>query len=68
MTKTGTVEHLGADYFQDPHSVHARLRAQRPVSAVVMPGGWPAWPGAGGTGTARSPSWPVPRASCTTCR
>jgi len=43
MTKTGTVEHLGADYFQDPHSVHARLRAQRPVSAVVMPGGWPAW-------------------------
>jgi cytochrome P450 len=39
----GTVEHLGAEYFQDPYSVHARLRAQRPVSAVVMPGGTPAW-------------------------
>jgi cytochrome P450 len=43
MTKTGTVEHLDVGYFQDPHSVHARLRAQRPVTAVVMPGGWPAW-------------------------
>ena len=39
----GTVEHLGAEYFQDPYSAHARLRAQRPVSAVVMPGGTPAW-------------------------
>ncbi len=37
------VEELGADYFSDPYSVHARLRAQRPVSAVVMPGGMPAW-------------------------
>jgi cytochrome P450 len=39
----GTVEHLGAEYFQDPYSVHARLRAQRTVSAVIMPGGTPAW-------------------------
>jgi cytochrome P450 len=38
-----TVVHLGAEYFQDPYSVHARLRAERPVSAVVMPGGTPAW-------------------------
>jgi RND superfamily putative drug exporter len=38
-----TVEHLGAEYFQDPYSVHARLRAQQPVSAVIMPGGTPAW-------------------------
>ena len=37
------VEHLGAEYFQDPYSVHARLRAQRPVSPVIMPGGTPAW-------------------------
>jgi hypothetical protein len=32
-------ERLGADYFQDPYSVHARLRAQRPVTPVIMPGG-----------------------------
>jgi cytochrome P450 len=37
------VEHLGAEYFQDPYSVHARLRAQRPVARVIMPGGLPAW-------------------------
>jgi len=37
------VEHLGAEYFQDPYSVHARLRAQRPVARVIMPGGTPAW-------------------------
>jgi cytochrome P450 len=37
------VETLGAEYFQDPYSVHARLRAERPVSAVIMPGGTPAW-------------------------
>ena len=47
MTKAdmdrGTVEYLGAEYFQDPDSVHARLRAQRPVSAVIMPGGTPVW-------------------------
>ena len=36
-------EHLGADYFQDPYSVHERLRAQQPVSRVIMPGGMPAW-------------------------
>jgi cytochrome P450 len=37
------VEHLGAEYFQDPYSVHARLRAERPVTPVVMPGGMAAW-------------------------
>jgi cytochrome P450 len=37
------VEYLGADYFQDPHSVHARLRAQHPVAPVMMPGGMPVW-------------------------
>jgi len=36
-----TVERLGADYFQDPYSVHARLRAKRPVMPVIMPGGAP---------------------------
>ncbi len=36
-------EHLGAEYFQDPYSVHARLRKQRPVTAVIMPGGMSAW-------------------------
>ncbi len=37
------VENLGAEYFQDPYSVHARLRAERAVTPVVMPGGTPAW-------------------------
>ena len=36
-------ERLGADYFQDPYSVHARLRAQRPVTPVIMPGGATVW-------------------------
>jgi cytochrome P450 len=44
MTQANTVvEHLGADYFSDPYSVHARLRAQHPVVPVIMPGGAPAW-------------------------
>jgi cytochrome P450 len=44
MTQAKTVvEHLGADYFSDPYSVHARLRAQYPVAQVIMPGGTPAW-------------------------
>ena len=44
MTQANAVvEHLGADYFSDPYSVHARLRAQRPVAQVIMPGGAPAW-------------------------
>jgi cytochrome P450 len=38
-----TVEYLGAEYFTDPYTVHARLRAQRPVARVIMPGGMPAW-------------------------
>ena len=36
-------ERLGADYFQDPYSVHARLRARRPVTPVIMPGGAAVW-------------------------
>jgi cytochrome P450 len=44
MTQANTVvEHLGADYFSDPYSVHARLREQHPVARVIMPGGMPAW-------------------------
>src|SRR5215469_16419046 len=44
MTQANTVvEHLGAEYFSDPYSVHARLRAQHPVAQVIMPGGTPAW-------------------------
>jgi len=38
-----TVERLGPGYFADPYSVHARLRAQRPVTRVIMPGGTPVW-------------------------
>ena len=37
------VERLGADYFADPYSVHARLRARRPVTPVVLPGGMGSW-------------------------
>jgi cytochrome P450 len=36
-------EHFGAEYFSDPYSVHARLRAERPVAPVIMPGGVPVW-------------------------
>jgi cytochrome P450 len=32
-------EYLGAEYFADPYSVHARLRARCPVTPVVLPGG-----------------------------
>jgi cytochrome P450 len=37
------VEQLGADYYRDPYAVHARLRAERPVAAVAMPGGMTGW-------------------------
>ena len=37
------VERLGADYFADPYAVHARLRARRPVTPVVLPGGTGTW-------------------------
>src|SRR3984957_1917529 len=44
MTQANTtIEHLGAEYFSDPYSVHARLRAEHPVARVIMPGGTPAW-------------------------
>src|SRR5690348_14512945 len=37
-------ERLDADYYSDPYSVHARLRARCPVAPVVLPGGdAPAW-------------------------
>jgi cytochrome P450 len=36
-------EHLGAGYYSDPYSVHARLRARCPVTPVVLPDGMPAW-------------------------
>ena len=34
---------LGPEYIQDPHSAHARLRAENPVTHVVLPDGTPAW-------------------------
>jgi len=43
MTQANTVTRLGADYFIDPYSAHARLREQHPVAQVIMPGGTPAW-------------------------
>jgi cytochrome P450 len=44
MTQANTmIERLGAEYFSDPYSVHARLRAEHPVAQVIMPGGTPAW-------------------------
>src|ERR1700751_5970025 len=44
MTQANTtIEHLGAEYFSDPYSVHARLRAEHPVAPGIMPGGTPAW-------------------------
>jgi hypothetical protein len=42
-TSNMAVERLGAEYFQDPDSVHARLRARGPLASVIMPGGTPAW-------------------------
>src|SRR6266545_3056970 len=57
MTEANTaVEDLGAEYFQDPYSSHARLRAERPVAAVNIPGLPPALPTAPG-GPARPPAW-----------
>ena len=38
MTQANTtIEHLGAEYFSDPYSVHARLRAEHPATRVIMP-------------------------------
>jgi len=36
-------EKLGASYFQNPHSLHARLREEGPVVRVEMPEGFTAW-------------------------
>src|SRR5689334_19489753 len=41
-------ERLGAGYYSDPYSAHARLRARCPVAPVILPGGVaPAWQIAG---------------------
>jgi hypothetical protein len=40
MTEANTVVELGAEYVQDPYSAHQRLRAQGPVSRVILPGGY----------------------------
>jgi cytochrome P450 len=43
-TRELAVEHLGDEYYSDPYSVHARLRARCPVTPVVLPGSTvPAW-------------------------
>jgi cytochrome P450 len=34
---------LGAEYFEDPHEVHARLRAELPAVPVTIQGGNPVW-------------------------
>src|SRR5581483_10673963 len=34
---------LGAEYFRDPHEIHARLREELPAVPVAMPGGYRCW-------------------------
>ncbi|MGH3247299.1 MAG: cytochrome P450 family protein [Trebonia sp.] len=36
-------EQLGADYYQDPHRYFARMRAEGPVTPVVLPHGEQVW-------------------------
>ena len=38
-----TAEQLGDGFVQNPYAVYQRLRAEGPVSRVVMPGGYPVW-------------------------
>jgi cytochrome P450 len=38
-----TTEQLGDGFVQNPYAVYQRLRAEGPVSRVVMPGGYPVW-------------------------
>jgi cytochrome P450 len=37
------MEQLGEEFVQNPYAVYERLRAERPVTRVVMPGGNPVW-------------------------
>ncbi len=37
------IEHLDDGFVQDPHAVFGRLRAERPVTRVALPGGQPVW-------------------------
>jgi cytochrome P450 len=43
MTETPEAERFGADYFQNPLAVYARLRDSRPVTPVIMPEGARQW-------------------------
>jgi cytochrome P450 len=38
-----TTEQLGDGFVQNPYAVYQRLRAEGPVSRVIMPGGHPVW-------------------------
>ncbi len=38
-----TTDQLGDGFVQNPYAVYQRLRAEGPVSRVVMPGGYPVW-------------------------
>ena len=40
---SSTTEQLGDGFVQNPYAVYQRLRAEGPVSRVVMPGGFPVW-------------------------
>ena len=40
---SSTTEQLGDGFVQNPYAVYQRLRAEGPVSRVVMPGGCPVW-------------------------
>ncbi len=40
---SSTTEQLGDGFVQNPYAVYQRLRAEGPVSRVVMPGGYPVW-------------------------
>jgi cytochrome P450 len=43
MTETPQAERFGAEYFQNPLGVYARLRDSRPVTPVIMPEGGRHW-------------------------
>jgi cytochrome P450 len=43
MTETPQAERFGAEYFQNPLGVYARLRDSRPVTPVTMPEGGRQW-------------------------
>ena len=43
MAGTTAIERLDDEFVQDPYAVYERLRAERPVTRVVMPSGNPVW-------------------------